>query len=51
MLEAAKRDVAEIETIVAQLRGAEAAQELAQEVLGAERAHLENLETMCAAHS
>lgn len=51
MIEAARNDVSEIEEIVAQLHDDLPAQELAQEVLGAERANLENLESALAARA
>ena len=41
-----KRDIAQAEAIVAALQGDRAARELAQEVLGAERAHLEALQDL-----
>jgi hypothetical protein len=41
-----RRDVAEIDGIVSQLSGDTQAQELAQETLGSEKAHLEALESL-----
>jgi hypothetical protein len=43
-----KRDVAEIENVVRQVRGDRDAQALAEEALGAARGHLESLEELAA---
>ena len=46
MIRCQKRDIADIERIVAELGADREARELAEEVLGSERAHLEALEEL-----
>ncbi|HEV7222333.1 MAG TPA: hypothetical protein VGN42_06490 [Pirellulales bacterium] len=45
-----RQDIADIERIVAKLAGHRAAQELAEETLGAERAHLEAIRALLQPH-